>query len=152
MTRRAFAGTLVALPLTATACFADAPLVYNTAGYAIQGFDPVAYFREGQPLAGSDDYRLMWHKAIWRFSTAQNMAMFERNPKRFAPQYGGYCARTLAMGQIESSTPQAWVLRDDKLFLMHSETDRDLWQSDPARYIAMANSHWPAALGTVSAL
>ena len=38
--------------------------IFTRDGLAIGGTDPVAYFTEGQPVAGSPDYQLEWHETI----------------------------------------------------------------------------------------
>jgi hypothetical protein len=62
----------------------------NWRGVAVKGYDPVAYFTQGQPVKGSDEFELEWMEAKWRFSNAQHMDLFKANPEKYAPQYGGY--------------------------------------------------------------
>lgn len=145
MTRRHALASLAAMTLATKPAFAGPAAVYAQAGYAIHGFDPVAYFRKGSPTAGKDAHRLMWRKAIWRFENAANLAAFESAPRAFAPRYGGYCAMSLTTGAWSPSTPHAWAIHDGQLFLTHSVAARDRWLADPDHYIAQADAHWRAA-------
>jgi YHS domain-containing protein len=58
-------------------------------GVAIEGTDPVAYFDEGKPVAGSSDFEHEWMGATWRFASAENRDRFAADPEKYAPQYGG---------------------------------------------------------------
>lgn len=146
ITRRHLLGSLAIAPLAATPAFANGPVIFADRGVAIRGYDPVAYFDEATPVQGNDLYQLMWRNAIWRFASLRNMGLFERDPHGFAPQYGGYCAMSMTQGNISETQPDAWVVHDGKLYLVHSVVARDRWQQNPDVFIAKADSHWPTAL------
>jgi hypothetical protein len=146
ISRRHFITAFAATPFFAAPAFACGRRVFTDAGLAIRGIDPVAYFREGGPVAGADAFQLMWHRAVWRFVSLQNMAAFERDPYRFAPQYGGFCAMSLTQGTISRTAPDAWAIHDAKLYLAHAVIARDRWQTAPDANIAKADANWPAAL------
>ena len=59
---------------------------------AIKGYDTVAYFTEGKPIKGKEQFSIEYMKATWLFSSQQNLDLFTGNPQKYAPQYGGYCA------------------------------------------------------------
>ena len=120
--------------------------VFNTGGIAISGYDPVAYFTQGKPVDGSDAHRLKWMGVVWQFSSAQNMAAFEANPKAYAPQYGGYCAYAMAQGAVATTVPEAWTIHNGKLYLNFSTGVRGIWKKDIPGHIAAANMNWPDAL------
>ena len=68
---------LVALGVPALASASPAPSVSATEqGIAIGGYDPVAYFTEGHPVAGSANFELRWSGATWRFASAASRARF----------------------------------------------------------------------------
>ncbi len=59
-------------------------------GIAIKGFDPVAYFAEGKPGKGENEFTYEWNGAKWLFSSRQHLDLFVAAPDKYAPQYGGY--------------------------------------------------------------
>ncbi|WP_352255987.1 YHS domain-containing (seleno)protein, partial [Pseudoalteromonas sp. 19-MNA-CIBAN-0066] len=59
---------------------------------AIKGYDSVAYFTQNKAVKGSDKYTFSYLGADWHFSSEENKTAFAENPKRYAPQYGGWCA------------------------------------------------------------
>lgn len=72
-------------------CSAQISQINATAdGTAIKGYDPVAYFTEGQPVKGRKEYQFEWQGAKWLFASQEHLAMFKEDPEKYAPQYGGY--------------------------------------------------------------
>lgn len=78
---------------------AGQPTTFSTADGAIRGYDPVAYFVMGEATPGKSKYSSKWQGAIYRFSSADNLALFKADPERYAPRYGGYCAYAAAKGR-----------------------------------------------------
>ena len=66
--RRTVLAALAAAPISALAArsaFAETAPIYSENGIALGGTDPVAYFTQGQPVAGSPQHALMWRGATW---------------------------------------------------------------------------------------
>ncbi len=133
-----------------------APAIYTDpkAGdnLAVRGFDTVAYFTEGRPVEGSSRFRTIWKGAVWQFSSARNLALFQANPEAYAPQYGGYCAKALSDGALASTVPDAWKIVDGKLYLNYSAQAQREWETDIPGKIASADSKWPQVLTTANAI
>ena len=146
LTRRATLGLLAAS--VAVPAFAKKPYIFNgDSEFAINGYDPVAYFTQSQPVEGSMEYQSSHEGANFVFSSSENKAMFDTNPKKYAPQYGGYCAYAVSKGYIATSDPEAWTVHDDKLYLNYSKSVRALWTTRREHHIASANANWPSVLG-----
>ena len=69
-------------------------------GVAIDGYDPVSYFTESEPLPGSPEFEYYWGGVPWYFASAANRDIFMRNPDVYAPQHGGHCEMSLARGYL----------------------------------------------------
>jgi len=67
-----------------------APINVDGDGTALKGYDPVAYFTLGQTVKGQKEYQFKWNNAKWLFASSQHLALFQKNPSKYAPQYGGY--------------------------------------------------------------
>ena len=126
----------------------SAPPVYteSASGLAIRGTDPVAYFIEGEVVAGDSEYEYEYEDATWRFSSEENMTLFAEDPEKYAPQYGGYCAKAMAEGNVVSIDPEAWIIVDDKLYLNYSAEVQQQWVQDTEGNIALADDNYPNAL------
>lgn len=121
-------------------------------GLALAGFDPVSYF-DGEPsrgrpeLASKVDGIVYWHR------DAASRQRFLAEPDRYRPQLGGWCAFGLGMDARGDDLPpgrypvdpEHWEIYDGRLYLfLRTKTfdTRELWRTDPARYIAAAQERW----------
>lgn len=149
MNRRTFVTLSAALPslLCGTRAVAGYAPVNAENGIAIGGADTVAYFQGMGAVAGSISERVMWRGATWLFVSRQHREMFERDPKRFAPRFGGYCAYTLSQGSLAPGDPRAFALHQGRLYLIHSPSMMAAWKAELIQNIRLAETHWPAALG-----
>lgn len=110
---------------------------------AISGYDAVAYFTEGKPVKGSDEFTYDYLYATWKFSSQEHLDLFRSDPTAYAPQYGGYCAYAIANGDTASAEPELWTIVDGKLYLNYSKKINARWLEDIPGYIEKANSEWP---------
>lgn len=134
--------TLLLIPLV----YAGKPPVFATSEGAIRGYDPVAYFTADKPVKGSDQHTFKWKGETYKFSSADNLALFKTDAEKYAPQYGGYCAYAVSEGYTASTVPEAWSIVDDKLYLNYSLEVRKRWSQDIPGRIATANKNWPGVL------
>ena len=147
--RRAFLGLLVAVPVTGTLirpALAEEPWVFARDGIAINGYDPVAYFKDAKPVKGTPDHAVKWNGTAWYFASAENRSTFEMNPDGYAPQYGGYCAYAVSQGYTAKTVPEAWTVHGGKLYLNFSKGVRRRWLRDIDGHIAAGDANWPAVL------
>jgi hypothetical protein len=117
--------------------------IFSTSMLAINGYDPVAYFKDSKPVQGKKEFTYRWRDADWIFSSAENLDDFKTNPEKFAPQFGGYCAYGVAGGHKATTSPDAWTIVDDKLYLNHNLDVKALWKKDQPGFIKKANEKWP---------
>ncbi len=137
--------TLLALAVFAVSRAAAIDPVNKTTfgGVAIKGYDPVAYFTESKPVEGSKEFTYDWQSATWRFASAKNRDLFAKDPEKYAPQYGGYCAYAVSQGYTATIDPQRWKIVDGKLYLNYSKEAQELWEKDVPGHIAAADKNWP---------
>lgn len=113
---------------------------------AIKGYDTVAYFTENQAVEGRDAFQAEYNGATWLFSSAENLALFEQDPAKYAPQYGGYCAYAVANNSTASIQPELFTVHNGKLYLNYNESVNKKWSADKENFIAAADRNWPALL------
>lgn len=150
LTRRMFFVAVAAAPtvsLMTSPAMAAEPAVFSDGGIAIRGADPVAYFTQSAPVAGSAEHALMWNGTTWHFANTENLELFMANPEAYAPQYGGYCAFAMASGYIATSVPEAWTVHEGKLYMNFSTGVRRRWARDIPGNIVLGDGNWPTALG-----
>jgi hypothetical protein len=115
---------------------------FSPDGIAIGGYDPVAYFTEGRPVKGAPSLAAQHQEATFWFASAANRDRFLADPRRYAPQYGGFCAYGVAEGYRATTEPDAFTLHEGRLYLNYNTDVRTLWTKDRDRRIARANEHW----------
>lgn len=115
-------------------------------GVAMHGYDPVAYFDEGEPREGSKEFTFEWKGATWRFASAAHRDRFRADPEAYAPRYGGYCAYAVAHGQTADGDPAQWAIVDGALYLNLNADIKKRWEADRARFIRDADQSWPRIL------
>jgi hypothetical protein len=125
---------------------AESPISQRS-GYAIGGFDVVAYYTDKQATRGKPEFSHVWHGAPWLFSSAENRDKFAANPDAFAPQYGGHCAVSMAGGSMTNGNPQAWTVRNGKLYLNGNEDVNRRFVGDGDTFVSKANSAWRQKFG-----
>jgi len=81
---------LLLLALTPAGASALPPVNADERGVAVRGYDVVAYFTVGEPVAGSSEFSFQWNGAAWWFSSREHLELFQGDPKKYAPRYGGY--------------------------------------------------------------
>lgn len=110
------------------------------------GYDTVSYFKKGEPTKGSTKYTTEYMGATWRFSTAENLALFKEDPEHYAPAYGGYCAWAVSQGNLAKGDPQHWTIKDGRLYLNYDKSVHDRWLKDTEAFIRQADANWPQVL------
>jgi YHS domain-containing protein len=113
-------------------------------GPAIKGYDPVAYFEAGKPVAGSAQFTAAHKGATFRFATAANRDAFAAAPEKYAPQYGGFCAYGAAGGYKADIDPAAYTIVNGKLYLNYNRRIQTSWNQDQPGYILKADKNWPS--------
>ncbi len=142
----AIIAALAALAIPAAASAKDPVYTGRFNNVAVEGHDPVAYFTEGNPVKGDDQYTYDYNGATWKFSSAENREAFVADPEKFAPQFGGYCAWAVSQGYTARGNPSNWTIVDDKLYLNYNDSVQRKWEKDIPGFIAKAEKNWPDVL------
>ncbi|MBI2689832.1 MAG: hypothetical protein HYX27_26295 [Acidobacteria bacterium] len=119
------------------------PLLTDRHGLAIRGYDPVAYFTLGKPVKGRPEFAHTVSGATFHFADAANLDLFKKQPGKYMPQYGGYCAWAVSNGYTASIDPQAWKIVDGKLYLNFSLDVQAKWTKEIPQRIQAADRNWP---------
>jgi len=99
-------------------------------GIALQGHDPVAFFTERHPVKGSLEFSSEFAGARYLFASKQNKALFESNPLKYEPQFGGFCAYGVSEGYTAKVTVEAFQIVDGRLLMQYDSSVRDLFNKN----------------------
>jgi len=139
------AGFIVALALPLGAVHhvnTTAGLTLEGPPIALRGYDPVAYFTAGKPVLGDPAIHAQHDGALYQFATESNKRQFEKNPSKYAPQYGGFCAFGVSVGAKFDGDPRVFEVVDGKLYLNLNQEIQKKWKEDVQGNIAKAGNEW----------
>jgi hypothetical protein len=80
------------------------------------------------------------------FSSAVNKEYFSKNPSKYEPQFGGWCAFAMGdSGEKVEINPETFKIIDGKLYLFYNAFFNNTlksWNKDEANLKAKATSNW----------
>ncbi|MAT40540.1 MAG: hypothetical protein CL946_13165 [Ectothiorhodospiraceae bacterium] len=109
---------------------------------AIHGYDPVSFFTTAQPRIGKAKHTVAFNGAAYRFESEGNKQKFEKDPARYAPQFGGYCAYGVALGAKFDGDPRLYKIVDGKLYFNLNPDIQNKWLEDVNGNIDKADDNW----------
>lgn len=113
---------------------------------AIEGYDPVAYQTVHKALVGKDNLSYTHEGVTYHFVTLDNKELFIKNPSKFEPAYGGWCAYAMgATGEKVSIDPETFKIIDDKLYLFYNRffiNTLNNWNKDQEDLKTQADKNW----------
>ena len=68
--------------------------------------------------------------------------MFLKQPDKYVPQFGGYCAYGVSENHTSPTDPQAFTIVDDKLYLNYNLKVKELWSKEQKARIIKGNENW----------
>ncbi len=132
--------SLFALTMLMIPSLAQAEVAHSTVG--VQGYDLVSYQTGEKPLPGNGNHVATLDGVNYLFVSDANKKTFQKNPGKYLPAYGGYCAYGAAVGKKFIADPNVWEIVDGKLYLNLSNKVKSIWVKDIPGNIAKANANW----------
>ncbi|SHH83764.1 YHS domain-containing (seleno)protein [Flavobacterium defluvii] len=113
---------------------------------AIQGYDPVAYFNQGKAVKGKKEFSVSYQGVGYNFSSNENKTAFLKNPSKYEPQYGGWCAYAMgSSGEKVEINPETFKIVDNKLYLFYNAYFNNTlksWNKDEDNLKTKADNNW----------
>ncbi len=147
--RLALAAALSALTLGAAQA---GPQYVDESGYAVSGYDPVAFFdlkqnavgqKQPEAVPGKSTITAEYNGATWAFASEANREKFLADPEKYAPVYDGHCAYGVAQGGKVPGNPNLWRIIDGKLYLNITPTVVGFWEKDIDGFLVKSEEIWP---------
>lgn len=114
---------------------------------ALEGRDPVAYFTEGKAVRG-DGFILSKHNGLtYLFTSKDHKATFDKEPEKYAPQFGGWCSFGVSVGKKFHADPEAFVVHEGKLYVNVNKDILKKFKEDLAGNIKKAEASWSKIKG-----
>lgn len=123
--------------------FAGADTETDENGVILAGHDVVAYFTQNKAVEGSAEFTAVFKDAIYRFSSAENRDLFNKNPEKYEPAYGGFCAYGATFGKKFEIDGKAFKIVDGVLYVNKNLQVYEAWRKDVPKHINEADEFWP---------
>jgi YHS domain-containing protein len=112
-------------------------------GVILKGCDVVAFFRERKAIKGSSELSATYQSATYLFLSAANKAEFEKDPAKYVPQYGAFCAYGVTLGVLaDPEVPDAFLVYKGKLYVCGNQGALKDFKKDIDSNIDKANVNW----------
>ena len=115
-------------------------------GLALDGYDAVAYILQKKAIKGSKDQAVFYQGVTYYFSSVANKEEFKKNPSRFEPEYGGWCAYAMGeKGEKVSVDPKTFKIIDGKLYLFYNKFFNNTltdWNKNEVNLKKKADGNW----------
>ena len=120
----------------------NAVAVAEDASVMLKGADVVAYFTENRYVQGQANNKSTYEGVTFHFASAANKALFDRDPRKYLPEYGGYCADGIAYGIPWGGDADRFKMINGKLYIFGGQGSLDAWNLDEKRNFALAEKYW----------
>lgn len=112
------------------------------------GYDVVSYHTGEKPLRGNGNHVAVHEGVTYLFADAANQEAFERDPERYVPAFGGYCAYGVSVGKKFVGDPDVWRIVEGRLYLNLDTAIQETWEKDVPGNIEKARAKWAAIRDT----
>lgn len=132
--------------------FAQSPLLnLDDEGIVIDGYDPVAYFKDHKPVKGDSRFKSTYAGSGYYFSSEENKRLFDSDPRKYEVQFGGFCAYAVSQGHVSPIDPEFCIVQKDehgvdRLICQHNQKAADLWNKNPDGLLVDADRYWPSVV------
>ncbi|NKB25491.1 MAG: hypothetical protein GKR87_14160 [Kiritimatiellae bacterium] len=117
--------------------------VSGASGIGLSGYDPVSFFTDGTLTHGDPGIKAKHSEATYFFANKEHKKMFKKNPEKYAPQYGGFCAYGVSVGALFPVDTNTWQIRNDKLYFNLNPKILKIFNKDFDKNVAKASKKWP---------
>jgi YHS domain-containing protein len=116
----------------------------------LAGYDPVSYHQGPTPVRGDPKINTQWDAGTYYFANAANRDLFMKNPDRYAPAYGGFCANGAPYSVMLGGGPDAYKIVDGRSYFFSGPGSLATWAMDEKRNIELGDQYWKTEMKDVS--
>lgn len=114
-------------------------------GASFDGYDLVSYYLGEGPTLGKKTYQSSYDGLTLYFASQKNKQIFDKDPERYMPAYGGYCATAVSSKKFIKPNYKIYSLEDDKLMFFEVKgffNGKTHWEKNPQINEIMADKHY----------
>jgi|ERR1700722_270861 len=115
----------------------------DSQGVIVNGYDVVAYFKQGKPVKGNPTFESAYQGARYLFASSGDKADFDKDPAKYAPRYGAFCSYGVTMGVLaDLEGPDAFAVYKGRLYLCGNQGALKEFKTNIDSNIAKADTNW----------
>ena len=159
LTRRILAASAIAAALILGGCAAinaqnpngnlrpvNAQVVGEQSGVMLSGHDVVSYFTQGKHAQGDAKFASTYENVTFHFASAEHKALFDKEPAKYIPQFGGYCANGVAYGIPWGGDADTWRIEGGKLYIFGGKESKEAFELDVPGNLKLAQQYWDSEI------
>ncbi|AZZ36365.1 YHS domain protein [Bdellovibrio sp. qaytius] len=135
---------------TSLNAFASHEYNLTKTGVILEGYDAVSYFQGATPKKGNAKFQTKVGDATYWFSSEENKNTFLKDPKKYEPAFGGWCAYAVADSKSKVEVdPKSFLIQDGRLLVFYDgflADTRKKWSTTkdktPATFLKEADTNW----------
>lgn len=116
------------------------------------GYDVVSYFTDHREQPGNPAIKTVYKEVTFRFASPEHKTMFDADPAKYIPQFGGFCANGLVYGIPWGGDADQWEIFDGKLYIFGGKGSHDAFLLDVPRNLELAHHYWDTEVNGSNAL
>ena len=120
----------------------NAHVIEGKSSVMLKGHDVVAYFTQNKHAMGQAQFSSVYEGITFQFATPEHKALFDKEPAKYQPQYGGYCANGIVYGIPWGGDADSWRMIDGKLYIFGGAGSRDGFLIDVPGNTKLADKYW----------
>ena len=108
----------------------------------LKGADVTAYFTKGKYEQGKPEFHSTYEGVDFRFASAESKALFDSEPTKYLPQFGGYCADGIVYAIPWGGDADTWKMINGKLYIFGGQSSKDAFELNEKDNLALADKYW----------
>ena len=108
----------------------------------LRGYDPVTYFTTGKPMRGDPAFKTDFDGVTYHFATEENRFTFMKNPFKYVPMFGAYCANGMVYAIPLGGEPENFKIIDGRLHLFGGNRSKLYFEMDQEKNLKLADHYW----------
>lgn len=108
----------------------------------LHGTDPVRLMKHSDPSRGLAANTVNIDGISYYFASERTKKMFEKDPNKYLPQYGGFCLYGMYKNKKFDGDPRYMEIIDGKVYLFLNQAIIDLFNADRTGVVEIADENW----------
>jgi YHS domain-containing protein len=108
----------------------------------LKGADVTAYFTQGRYVQGSPQFKSVYESVTFRFASTEAKRLFDAEPTKYLPQFGGYCANGMAYAIPWGGDADTFRVEGGKLYIFGGKQSQEAFELDLPGNLKLAETYW----------